>query len=135
MPKSGHSELIPPSGSTTPWYRKYPQKATISPLESTIDGYHDVLPSGFDIFVGLEAETAAIRSYEISVVPGLLQTPDYARAVLREMFPRYAVEPATIDAANRLLESDGLPQLVRRAVSDGTDHILRAIAARSVGRG
>jgi transcriptional regulator with XRE-family HTH domain len=54
--------------------------------------YDDVLPSGFDIFVGLEAETAAVRSYEISVVPGLLQTPDYARAVLREMFPRHGAE-------------------------------------------
>ena len=49
--------------------------------------YDDVLPSGFDIYVGLEEETAAVRCYEISVVPGLLQTPDYARAVLREMFP------------------------------------------------
>jgi len=54
--------------------------------------YDDVLPSGFDIYVGLEAETAAVRGYEISVVHGLLQTPDYARAVLREMFPRHAAE-------------------------------------------
>jgi len=54
--------------------------------------YDDVLPSGFDIYVGLEAETAAIRGYEISVVHGLLQTPDYARAVLREMFPRHTAE-------------------------------------------
>src|ERR1700678_4330407 len=54
--------------------------------------YDDVLPSGFDIYVGLEAETAAIRGYEISVVHGLLQTPDYARAVMREMFPRHSVE-------------------------------------------
>jgi transcriptional regulator with XRE-family HTH domain len=54
--------------------------------------YDDVLPSGFDIYVGLEAETAAIRSYETSVVPGLLQTPDYARAVLSEEFPRHTVE-------------------------------------------
>jgi transcriptional regulator with XRE-family HTH domain len=51
--------------------------------------YDDVLPSGFDIYVGLEAETAGIRSYEISAVPGLLQTADYARAILREMFPRH----------------------------------------------
>jgi len=54
--------------------------------------YDDVLPSGFDIYVGLEAETAAVRGYEISVVHGLLQTPDYARAVLREMFPRHGLE-------------------------------------------
>ncbi len=54
--------------------------------------YDDVLPSGFDIYVGLEAETAAIRSYETSVVPGLLQTPDYARAVLSEEYPRHTLE-------------------------------------------
>lgn len=54
--------------------------------------YDDVLPSGFDIFVGLEAETTAVRSYEVSVVSGLLQTADYARAVLREMFPRHTPE-------------------------------------------
>jgi transcriptional regulator with XRE-family HTH domain len=51
--------------------------------------YDDVLPSGFDIYVGLEAETASIRSYEISVLQGLLQTADYARAVIGEMFPRH----------------------------------------------
>jgi transcriptional regulator with XRE-family HTH domain len=54
--------------------------------------YDDVLPSGFDIYVGLEAETAAVRGYEVSVVPGLLQTPGYARAVLREMFARHTTE-------------------------------------------
>src|SRR6202046_4559247 len=54
--------------------------------------YDDVLPSGFDIYVGLEAETAAIRGYEMSGVHGLVQTPDYARAVLREMFPRHTAE-------------------------------------------
>lgn len=54
--------------------------------------YDDILPSGFDIYVGLEAETVAVRSYEVSVVNGLLQTADYARAVLREMFPRNTTE-------------------------------------------
>jgi transcriptional regulator with XRE-family HTH domain len=54
--------------------------------------FDDVLPSGFDIFVGLEAETTGIRSYEISLVHGLLQTQDYARAVLRELRPRQTSE-------------------------------------------
>src|SRR6266516_6679894 len=54
--------------------------------------YDDVLPSGFDIFVGLEAETTGIRSYENSVVYGLLKTQDYARAVLRELLPRHTAE-------------------------------------------
>src|SRR5438128_11786749 len=47
MPNSGHSELIPPSGSFTPCHRKYPQAATISPLVNRMDGYQLVRPSGF----------------------------------------------------------------------------------------
>jgi transcriptional regulator with XRE-family HTH domain len=54
--------------------------------------YEDVLASGFDIYVGLEAETTGIRSYENSVVHGLLQTADYVRAVLRELQPRHTSE-------------------------------------------
>ena len=50
--------------------------------------YDDVLPSGFDIYVGLEAEACGLRSYETDVVHGLLQTTDYALAVLRELRPR-----------------------------------------------
>ncbi len=50
--------------------------------------YDDVLPSGFDIYVGLEAEASGLRSYETDVVHGLLQTTEYAVAVLRELRPR-----------------------------------------------
>ena len=49
--------------------------------------YDDVLPSGFGIYVGLEAEASGLRSYE-TVVHGLLQTADYATAVLREVRPK-----------------------------------------------
>jgi transcriptional regulator with XRE-family HTH domain len=54
--------------------------------------YDDVLPSGLDIYVGLEAEASGLRSYEISVVHGLLQTQDYARTILRETSPRLTTE-------------------------------------------
>jgi transcriptional regulator with XRE-family HTH domain len=50
--------------------------------------YDDVLPSGFGIYVGLETEAERLRVYETDLVHGLLQTPDYARAVLREVNPR-----------------------------------------------
>ncbi len=50
--------------------------------------YDDVLPSGFDIYVGLEAEASGLRSYETDLVHGLLQTTEYALAVLRELRPR-----------------------------------------------
>lgn len=33
-------------------------------------------------YVGLEDEASLIRSYQVQFVPGLLQTPDYARAVI-----------------------------------------------------
>jgi len=54
--------------------------------------YDDVLPSGLGVYVGLEAEASGLRSYEISVVHGLLQTADYARAILRETGPRHTEE-------------------------------------------
>jgi hypothetical protein len=44
--------------------------------------YGDVLPNWFQSFVGLEAASALIRTYEVQFVPGLLQTEDYARAVV-----------------------------------------------------
>jgi transcriptional regulator with XRE-family HTH domain len=45
--------------------------------------YADLLPSWFETFLGLEQAAAVIRTYECQFVPGLLQTPDYARAVTR----------------------------------------------------
>jgi transcriptional regulator with XRE-family HTH domain len=54
--------------------------------------YADIMPAWFEPYVGLEEAASSIRCYEIQFVPGLLQTPDYARAVLREMFPRHAAE-------------------------------------------
>jgi hypothetical protein len=44
--------------------------------------YGDVLPNWFQSYLGLEAAAALIRTYEVQFVPGLLQTKDYARAVV-----------------------------------------------------
>jgi hypothetical protein len=44
--------------------------------------YGDVLPSWFEVYVGLEEAASIIRTYELQFVPGLLQTPEYARAVI-----------------------------------------------------
>ncbi|MER6027715.1 helix-turn-helix transcriptional regulator [Streptomyces sp. NPDC001851] len=45
--------------------------------------FHDVLPDWFSLYVSLEGAARIIRSYEPHFVPGLLQTEDYARAVLQ----------------------------------------------------
>ncbi|CAL9606935.1 helix-turn-helix domain-containing protein [Streptomyces sp. enrichment culture] len=44
--------------------------------------FHDVLPDWFSLYVSLEGAARLIRSYEPHFVPGLLQTEEYARAVL-----------------------------------------------------
>jgi len=45
--------------------------------------YGDVLPDWFQVYVGLEEAASLIRLYEVQFVPGLLQTADYARAVVQ----------------------------------------------------
>ncbi|WP_407563695.1 helix-turn-helix domain-containing protein [Streptomyces sp. 184] len=45
--------------------------------------FHDILPDWFSMYVSLEGAASLIRSYEPHFVPGLLQTEDYARHVLK----------------------------------------------------
>ncbi|GAA4451476.1 helix-turn-helix domain-containing protein [Phytohabitans houttuyneae] len=45
--------------------------------------YSDVTPNWFQRYLGLEATASLIRTYEVAFVPGLLQTEEYARAVMR----------------------------------------------------
>ncbi|MFF3611164.1 helix-turn-helix transcriptional regulator [Streptomyces sp. NPDC002580] len=45
--------------------------------------FHDILPDWFSMHVSLEGAAALLRSYEPHFVPGLLQTEDYARGVLK----------------------------------------------------
>jgi len=45
--------------------------------------YGDLLPQWFRAFVDLEAAAALIRTYEGQLIPGLLQTERYMRAVMR----------------------------------------------------
>ena len=57
--------------NATPWYQKF----------------HDVVPDWFHVFVGLEEAAQLIRVYDIQFVPGLLQTQDYARAIILQGAP------------------------------------------------
>jgi transcriptional regulator with XRE-family HTH domain len=45
--------------------------------------YGRLLPNWFEAYVGLEAAAVRLRDFQSMVMPGLLQTEDYARAVLR----------------------------------------------------
>ncbi|WP_406255808.1 helix-turn-helix domain-containing protein [Streptomyces chartreusis] len=59
--------------------------------------YRGVLPPTYRDFISLESQASAMRTLETSVVPGLLQTPEYARAVTRA-----AVGGLNSDADDRL---------------------------------
>ncbi len=78
--------------------------------------YSDVLPKWFELYIGLEKAASVIRSYEVQFIHGLMQTEDYARAVI-------LIANAHADAAEigrrvsvrmtrqRLLTQPGAPEL------------------------
>jgi transcriptional regulator with XRE-family HTH domain len=78
--------------------------------------YSDVLPQWFQSYLGLEAAAALIRTYEVQFVPGLLQSRDYARAVVllgHRSAPQEEIEHRVNlrMARQRLLTRSGAPQL------------------------
>jgi hypothetical protein len=65
--------------NATPWYQKF----------------QDVVPDWFHVYVGLEEAAQLIRVYEVQFVPGLLQTEEYARAVVLQGAP--GVDPDEVE--------------------------------------
>ena len=57
--------------------------------------YGDAIPEYFDVYIGLEEAASHFSWYESELVPGLFQTEDYARAVIRADNP--GVNDAEID--------------------------------------
>jgi hypothetical protein len=68
-----HDKLIQltKEANATPWHQKF----------------QDVMPDWFQVYVGLEEAAQLIRVYEVQFVPGLLQTEEYARAVVLQGEP------------------------------------------------
>ncbi|MFJ2342379.1 helix-turn-helix domain-containing protein [Streptomyces antimycoticus] len=64
-----------------PWWRKY----------STV-----LTPTQYDGYLALEAGAVSLSSYQPMLVPGLLQTEDYARAVISRM--RMDLTPQQVEA-------------------------------------
>ncbi|GHH72948.1 transcriptional regulator [Streptosporangium violaceochromogenes] len=78
--------------------------------------YGDAVPQWFESYLGLEQAACVIRSYEVQFVPGLLQTEEYARAVItlggREMTPGQAERRLALRLERqRLLRREGPPKL------------------------
>ncbi|MFD6423953.1 helix-turn-helix domain-containing protein [Streptomyces sp. NPDC060198] len=78
--------------------------------------YRDAVPSWFTAYVSLEAGAKTLRTYEPQYVTGLLQTPEYAHAVLRGGLPNGTEEELARRVELRLrrqslLERDDAPTL------------------------
>ncbi|MFJ9535680.1 helix-turn-helix domain-containing protein [Streptomyces sp. NPDC101225] len=78
--------------------------------------YRDVLPTWFSAYVSLETGATTLRTYEPHYATGLLQTPRYARAVLRGGLPNGSEEELDrrVDVRLRrqsLLEKKNAPTL------------------------
>ncbi|MYX37893.1 MULTISPECIES: helix-turn-helix transcriptional regulator [unclassified Streptomyces] len=50
--------------------------------------FREELPSAYRDFISLETDACRARTLETTVVPGLLQTPDYARELTRSVLPQ-----------------------------------------------
>ncbi|MFJ9537554.1 helix-turn-helix domain-containing protein [Streptomyces sp. NPDC101225] len=68
--------------------------------------FRDVLPEWFSAYVSLESDAGVIRLYEPHYVPGLLQTHDYAAALLRTGFPGTSTEEIDRRVSLRLRRQD-----------------------------
>lgn len=78
--------------------------------------YSDILPRWFELYIGLEKAASIIRTYEVQFVHGLMQTEDYARAVIlisRAHSPAEEVERRVSLRTQRqqLLTQPGAPEL------------------------
>ena len=50
--------------------------------------FSDVVGEALDAYLAMESGASVMRSFAPTILPGLLQTENYARALLRELFPR-----------------------------------------------
>jgi len=65
-----------------------PNRAT--PANAGMSRYNGAMPKSFAGYVAFEDEATELKIYDIQLVNGLFQTPDYASAMIRAHFPERA---------------------------------------------
>jgi len=111
----------------------------------------DILPSWFEMYLGLEQAASVIRTYQVQFVPGLLQSEEYARSVI--LVGHQDESADDIDRRVRLrmnrqkmLTEPGAPQLwavideaalsrpfgTRRVMHDQIEHLLEMASLPNV---
>jgi len=84
----------------------------------------------YSMYVGFESEAVSIRDYDSAVVPGLLQTADYARAMFKSPLP----EPGLPEITDEVIDQRVAARLRRQDLLTKKDHKLdfRAILDEAV---
>lgn len=85
--------------------------------------YGEDVPPWFDAYLGMETAAAEIWTYEPELIPGLLQTPEYARAIT------LATRPSEADQADRFVEVRAARQ---KRLTDDDPLIVRAVINEAV---
>jgi transcriptional regulator with XRE-family HTH domain len=100
----------------------------------TSSEFADVLPFRIRRFIDYESSASRIQNYEPQLVPGLLQSPAYARAVLKQMDPERDDEVVERLVKARVIRQRVLSRfspLVLEAIIDETV-LTRAVGGRRV---
>ena len=73
-------------------------------LETAVDNMPevDLIPAWAEQYMDLEREALALSWYDNQVIPGLLQTENYARAVFRNRVPVFSDDEIRTQTTNRL---------------------------------
>lgn len=91
--------------------------------------YDDLIPEGFNVYVGLEASARGLVSYQPDLIPGLMQTADYSRVLISDYWP-----DATSDQIDRRVQLKMRRQslLTRKRHPASLDVIVHETALRRV---
>jgi Domain of unknown function (DUF5753)/Helix-turn-helix domain len=72
--------------------------------------YSDLIPTWFEAYLGLEQASSVIRTYQPLLVPGLLQTPEVARTVVKLGHPGQSADDIERKVALRTTRQEILTQ-------------------------
>jgi Domain of unknown function (DUF5753)/Helix-turn-helix domain len=80
-------EDVPPYGASPEMTEALSGLAKETKARGWWQAYGDAVPDWFDVYVGLEAAATRMSKFESELVPGLFQTEDYARTIIRADHP------------------------------------------------
>lgn len=93
--------------------------------------FGELIPENFSIYMGLESGARTLTTYQPDLVPGLLQTPSYARALVRKAYP----DVTETDLEGRVQLRQRRQTLIKRPTQPAGFHVVlnESVLRRQVG--